>query len=109
MSALVRRLAIGRLSPAEEELVAEHLEDEPEGDLSLELREQLLYQHLYTAQQARLRMEAARSWSREYHAHHLARERAIARAARHYHALSDLGAPIDALLTQMATTEGIPV
>lgn len=100
MSALAR-LALGTLSERERELTSA----EPCGE-NPELREQLLYEHLHVAQQARLRMDAARSWSHQYHEDFMKRGNAIARAREHYTRLRELGA-VDAFLERMAMTEGL--
>lgn len=105
MSALAK-LALGHLSREEQALQERGGVADPSEPLSPEMLESLLYQHLHVAAQARLRMDAARSWSSDYHADFTARERALEHAAKHYRALRELG-PIDPLLARMATNEGL--
>lgn len=102
MSAIAQRLALGHLSAAEEDLAPK---PEIEG-LSQEMHEQLLYEHLHVAQQARLRMDSARAWSTDYHKDFTDRERAIRRAREHYRALQEMGR-LDPFLDRMAITEDI--
>lgn len=89
------------LSNTEQELAGEA----PNGRAP-EFLESLLYQHLHVAQQARLRMDAAKAWDPDYHRDFLARETALERARRHYYALREIG-PIDPYLDQLATTEDL--
>lgn len=106
----------GRLSDEERALVTytdaaverAHEAPPPDAPPSRESLETLLYMHLSTAARARLRMESARSWGTEYHADYRTRELALAQATRHLGALRSMGdGTVDALLLQMALTEGI--
>lgn len=90
----------GALSPEESMLADDQV------GAAREAIEGWLYEHLAIAGRARLRMDAAKSWSHEYHQDFVARDRAIAQASRHYNQLRLLG-PVDPLLEQMAITEGV--
>ena len=110
----IAELMRGRLSEDERALVtptAESVRESQEsapGERPLTRRqiETFLYEHLSIAARARMRMDASRSWSTEYHTDYRAREIALAQASRHYRALLSMGA-IDPLLAQMAMTEGL--
>jgi hypothetical protein len=98
--AIAVELAQGRLSPDEDRIG---------GSVVAARREQLetfLYEHLAIAARARLRIDASRSWSHEYHLDYRAREIALEAASRHYRALTELGG-IEPLLAQMAKNEGL--
>lgn len=101
MSAIAQRLALGHLSADEQDVAPP--DEQP---LSREMHEQLLYEHLHVAQQARLRMDAAKSWNQTYHKDFTDRDRAIRRARVHYEALREMGA-VDPFLDRMAINEEI--